>query len=212
MTAGRPWTERDEEHLTSLYKLHQGGLFTIEEIAEKLSRTVGAVRAKIRTLNLAGTLPGFDPPTPRKPKRQGKKTSDLGPAPQRRGRRRPNTKQGKRDYLDGLYVRSSWEANVAQWLNWRVEQGEIVRWEYEIDLFEFPVKRGSKFYTPDFKVWTSETAYHYIEVKGYMDQPSRTKLNRMRIHFPNERVDILGREEYRELEKQFRDKLPNWEG
>lgn len=211
MTAGRPWTERDEQNLTSLYQMHDDGLFTLEEVAERLDRSVPAVRARVKALNLAGTLPGFDPPSP-KAKKAGKKTEDLGPAPQRRGRRRPNTKQGKRDYLDGLYVRSSWEANVAQWLNWRIEHGEILRWEYEIDLFEFPVKRGSKFYTPDFKVWTSESSYYYIEVKGYMDQPSRTKLKRMGIYFPKERVEVLGREEYRELEKQFRDKLPNWEG
>lgn len=211
MTAGTPWTERDEEHLASLYKLHESGLFTIAEVADKLGRSVGAVKARVKALNLSGQLPGFDPPAPKPGKKAGKKTEDIGPAPPRRGRRRPNTRQGKRDYLDGLYVRSSWEANTASWLNWRVENGEIVKWEYEVDLFEFPVKRGSKFYTPDFKVWTSDNSYHYIEVKGYMDQPSRTKLRRMALHFPDERVDVLGREEYRELERNFRDKLPNWE-
>jgi hypothetical protein len=210
VTAGSPWTERDEQYLASLYKMHRDGLFSIDEIASKLDRSTSAVQARVRSLNLAGTLPGFDPPD-QKTVKKGVKTTDIGPAPQRRGRRRPNTRQGKRDYLGGLYVRSSWEANVAQWLNLRIENGEIDRWEYEIDLFEFPVKRGSKFYTPDFKVWVTEKRYHYIEVKGYMDQPSRTKLRRMALHFPQEEVRVVGRTEYREIEREFRHLLPNWE-
>ena len=113
--------------------------------------------------------------------------------------------------LGGLYVRSSWEANYARYLNWLVELGEIHHWEYEPDTFEFPVKRGSKFYTPDFKVWISEDRYEYHETKGWMDQVSKTKIKRMGIHYPDEPLIIIDSVAYRALAKDVKNLVPNWE-
>lgn len=118
---------------------------------------------------------------------------------------------GKRDDLNGLYVRSGWEANWARYLNWQQQYGFIHHWEYEPDTFEFPVKRGSKFYTPDFKVWTSAEAFYYDEVKGYMSPESKTKLKRMARYYPHIQVRLVARERYTAVARQMRGVVPNWE-
>jgi len=110
----------------------------------------------------------------------------------------------------GIYVRSKWEANYARYLNWLQAQGEIDHWEYEPDTFEFPVKRGSRFYTPDFKVFDPDGKYEYHEVKGHMDQKSRTKLKRMAKYHPNERVLVIAKDEMKAIGK-WRRMIPGWE-
>lgn len=57
-----------------------------------------------------------------------------------------------------------------------IANGKISEWMYEPETFEFPVKRGSKFYTPDFKVFMPDGTVEYHEVKGYMDQRSASNV------------------------------------
>ena len=120
-------------------------------------------------------------------------------------------KQGKREDLGGLYVRSSWEANYARYLNWLISIGEIDRWEYEPDEFEFTeIKRGTRFYLPDFKVFIgAEVEYH--EVKGWMDKKSKTKLKRMAKYYPEVRVIVIDGDAYRALARDVKRLVPNWE-
>lgn len=118
---------------------------------------------------------------------------------------------GRRPDLDNRYFRSRWEANYARYLNWLVEQGQIVRWEYEPDTFEFPVKRGNRLYTPDFKVFNNDGTFEYHEVKGWMDPGSITKLKRMRIHHKHIKMVVIDAKYYRALSKQIGDCIPNWE-
>jgi len=119
---------------------------------------------------------------------------------------------GKRDDLDGLYVRSSWEANWARYLNWLKDQGEIEKWEYEPDTFWFDaIKRGNRSYTPDFKVRWADGTVEYHEVKGYMDRASRTKLNRMRKYYPNVMVKIIDKAAYYSVATDVRSFIPEWE-
>lgn len=108
------------------------------------------------------------------------------------------------------YFRSTWESNYARYLNWLIDQGEIARWEYEADTFEFPVKRGSRFYTPDFKVVNPDGTYEYHEIKGWMDAQSATKLKRMAKYYPEEVVVVIGKEEYQAL-KKWRKLIEDWE-
>jgi hypothetical protein len=121
-------------------------------------------------------------------------------------------KQGKRSDLKDLYVRSGWEANYARYLNWLKGRGEIYNWKYEADTFWFEdIKRGVRSYTPDFKIWeTRDSEPYYVEVKGWMDEKSRTKLKRMAKYYPNVRVDLFDAEQYKAL-KQFSRLIPNWE-
>lgn len=122
-----------------------------------------------------------------------------------------NSNGGKRADLDGLYVRSSWEANWARYLNWLVSLGEIASWEYEPDTFEFPVKRGSKFYTPDFKLISHDGSIEYHEVKGYMDRASLTKLARMKRHYPDVKLIVVAARQYHAVAKACRTFIKEWE-
>lgn len=128
--------------------------------------------------------------------------------PQTKGRRGNG---GRREDLQGRYFRSAWEANWARYLNWLIEHGEIESWEYETEQFEFPVKRGSKFYTPDFKVKNKDGSIEYHEVKGYMDQRSQTKLNRMARYFPEIKLILINQDYYYAVARQVALLIPNWE-
>lgn len=121
-------------------------------------------------------------------------------------------KGGKRSDLNDLFVRSSWEANYARYLNWLISIGEIKKWEYEPDTFEFhKIKRGSKFYTPDFKITNNDNSIEYHEVKGWMNQESQTKLNRMQKYYPDIKVVLIDRDAYHGIAKDVKRFIPNWE-
>lgn len=124
----------------------------------------------------------------------------------------PKKRGGKREDLDGLYVRSAWEANYCRYLNWLIEQGEITNWEFEPDTFEFKnIKRGTRFYTPDFKITNPDGSIEYHEIKGWMNQKSRTKLKRMAKYYPDVKVIVIDSEAYHALAKDVRGFIPNWE-
>lgn len=112
----------------------------------------------------------------------------------------------------GIYVRSTWEANVARYLNFLKEKGSISKWEYEPDTFWFEnIKRGTRSYTPDFKIWDKEDSEpYYWEVKGYMDAKSKTKLKRMAKYYPDIKVKIVGEKEYKAI-SELKRAIPNWE-
>lgn len=118
---------------------------------------------------------------------------------------------GRRSDLGDQYFRSSWEANYARYLTFLEKLGEIDRWEYEPDTFEFHgIKRGTRFYTPDFKVW-EDGEFEYFEIKGYMDAKSRTKLKRMGKYHPDVKINLIGADEYRALARDVEPLIPGWE-
>ncbi len=121
-------------------------------------------------------------------------------------------KGGKRSDLNNRYFRSSWEANYARYLNYLISQKKIVRWEYEPDTFEFHgIKKGTRFYTPDFKVYLSDSAYEYHEVKGWMDSKSITRHKRMSKHYPEIKVVILDKIWFRKNGAVLSALIPAWE-
>lgn len=122
------------------------------------------------------------------------------------------TKGGRREDLDNRYFRSMWEANYARYLNWLVDQGEIQSWEYEADTFVFHGEtRGAIAYRPDFKVTERDGEVVYHEVKGWMDGPSKTRLKRMKKHYPEVKVIVIGEDEYKAIRK-WKGVIPEWEG
>jgi len=119
---------------------------------------------------------------------------------------------GKRDDLGGLFVRSSWEANYARYLNWLQQIGEIVSWEYEPDTYWFEeIKQGTRSYTPDFKIHLKDGSFEYHEVKGWMDQKSKTKLKRMEKYYPNTKIVLIDKEAYYSLQRDVKNLIDNWE-
>lgn len=121
--------------------------------------------------------------------------------------------QGRRSDLGGLFVRSSWEANYARYLNWLVSKNKIYRWEYEPDTFWFlEIKRGVRSYKPDFKIWDEiNSVPYYVEVKGWMDKKSKTKLSRMEKYYPEVRVDVVDQKEYNAIKRQICKVIECWE-
>jgi hypothetical protein len=118
---------------------------------------------------------------------------------------------GCRADLEGKYFRSGWEANYARILNLQVERGEISRWEYEPDTFEFPVTDRPRSYTPDFKVWELSGRHRYDEIKGWMDQRSLIKHRRMEEFHPNVRIRIIDQKVYVRLQAVFSPIIAEWE-
>lgn len=85
-----------------------------------------------------------------------------------------------------IYVRSSWEANICRYLIWLKGKNKIKDWAYEAETFEFPLKRGTRFYSPDFKIIENDGSVSYWEVKGLMDSESKTRLKRFKKYHPKE--------------------------
>lgn len=115
------------------------------------------------------------------------------------------TKSGKRTDLNNVFFRSSWEANMARYYNY-----VGIRWMFEPKTFIFSdIKRGCVSYTPDFYLPDEN---RWVEVKGWMDEKSATKLKRFEKFYPIEysRLELITRKEYREFEK-FGRIIPGWE-
>lgn len=112
---------------------------------------------------------------------------------------------GKRKDLNDTYFRSTWEANMARYYNF-----VGIKWEYEPRTFIFEtIKRGSVSYTPDFYLPEED---RWVEVKGWMDEKSKTKLKRFEKYYPDEykKLEIIGESEYREFAK-YKRLIKNWE-
>lgn len=88
-----------------------------------------------------------------------------------------HTNTGFRDDI-GQSFRSSWESNVC-----RVFIAHGIRYQFEPMKFEYPVKRGNKSYVPDFFLPDTN---EWLEVKGYLDPNSKTKLKRFKKYYPDE--------------------------
>jgi len=132
---------------------------------------------------------------------------------------------GKRKDLDGQYFRSAWEANYARYLNYIGE-----KWEYEPIEFEFKeIKRGTRFYTPDFYLPDSDK---FIEIKGWFRKKDKTKLKRLKKYYPEQfkklilviedafkgeqakfahKIGIEKIESYKEIENKLGGLIENWE-
>lgn len=109
---------------------------------------------------------------------------------------------GRREDLDGRFFRSLWEANYARYLKFLLDNGQIEKWEYEVHTFTFEgISRGCRTYTPDFKLTHRDGAVEWHEVKGWLDQKSRTRLERMKRYFPEEKVIVIDTEWFRQASR-----------
>ena len=122
-----------------------------------------------------------------------------------------HVKRGRAPDLGNRFFRSRVEKNYARYLNFLVHYKKISKWEYEPDEFEFPVKRGTRFYLPDFKIWNNDGTIEYHETKGYFDQKSRTKLARMKLYYPQIKVVLINSQTYNNIAKAVSKLIPTWE-
>ena len=126
------------------------------------------------------------------------------------------SKQGRREDLNNQFFRSNYEANYARYLNFLVStksEPVIVKWQYEPDTFEFKkIKRGSRFYTPDFKVHFQDGHVEYHEVKGWDYPKGITQRKRFAKYYPHLKLLVVDGDFFKEMKRKGVDKLiPNWE-
>ena len=90
--------------------------------------------------------------------------------------------------------------------------GAIVSWEHEPVTFWFEkIKRGVRSYKPDFRIVEEGKEPYFIEVKGWMDPQSKTKLKRMRIYHPGVIVDVIDSKRYAVIKRQLQNVVAGWE-
>lgn len=110
------------------------------------------------------------------------------------------------------YYRSRWEANYARYLQWLKDKHEILDWQHEAETFWFDgIKRGCMSYLPDFKVTELSGSVAYHEVKGWMDERSKTKIKRMAKYHPNVRLIIIDSKVYNGISKAMKSVIKDWE-
>ncbi len=106
---------------------------------------------------------------------------------------------GHRDDLD-MYFRSRWEANFA-----RVMKFQGRTWEYEPRSFQLDETTS---YTPDFLV----DGTTYYELKGRWYDGHAEKVAKFREKHPELSFVLIEEREYRELSKQYKMQISEWEG
>lgn len=82
------------------------------------------------------------------------------------------------------FMRSKMEANCARYYKYF-----NIGYCYEYEEFEFKkIKRGTRFYLPDFYLYDSQTLefLKLIEVKGWFRKTDKTKLKRFKKYYPEE--------------------------
>lgn len=104
------------------------------------------------------------------------------------------------------YFRSSWEANIARILNYL-----CIEWKYEYKRFNFSEeKEGVLSYQPDFYL----PKYNkWIEVKGWMDDKSKLRLELFKKYYPNDSSNLIliDEKKYNVISKQYSKLIDNWE-
>lgn len=210
---------------------YEAGMST-NDIAEKYNISKGTVyglfkKFKIKTRTLGESLEeffktekGFSAIKRRLKTMQSKYgTTCLGGGQAGRGK----LKSGYKEDI-GVAVRSGWEGNVLRWMTFLKK-----RWDYEPRVFYFEqIKRGTVAYTPDIYLPDEDI---WVEVKGYLRPQDKTKLRRFKKYYPEEfskvrtvpgsaRTDaakffkemgIPVYAYYNDLNKKYKDVIPNWE-
>jgi len=108
------------------------------------------------------------------------------------------------------YYRSKAEANYARYLEWLKQNNQIIDWKHEPHEFWFEqIKRGVRSYKPDFLVTENDNAKVWHEVKGWLDPKSITKLNRMRIYYPQEKIVVIRQKDVTNIRRKI--VIEGWE-
>lgn len=110
------------------------------------------------------------------------------------------------------YFRSLWEIRYAQWLQYQKEREWIYDWDYEPKTFWFEgIKRGCVSYKPDFQVFIEKRSWFWIEVKGWMDPKSLTKIKRFMKYFPEEEIRVVDSKFFKTNNAKLRCIIKDWE-
>lgn len=90
------------------------------------------------------------------------------------------------------FFKSSWEIAYAKFLEWLKNDKQILDWHYEPEIFTFEeIKKGTKYYCPDFRLKLLSGSFEFHEVKGYMDAKSKIKLKRFVKYYPKISIKLV---------------------
>ena len=110
------------------------------------------------------------------------------------------------------YFRSKWESNYARYLEFLKVQKQILDWDHECEVFWFEgIKRGCVSYLPDYKVTELNGSFTYHEVKGWMDDRSKTKIRRMSIYHPSVILKIIDAKWFKANNRTLTSIIYGWE-
>lgn len=101
-----------------------------------------------------------------------------------------------------FFARSTWEANIACYLEFLKQNKLILDWFHEPECFYFTgIKRGVVSYLPDFKVIPLVGIAEFWEIKGFMDSRSKTKISRFKKYYPFYKFVLIDKKRYYEIAK-----------
>jgi hypothetical protein len=110
------------------------------------------------------------------------------------------------------YFRSKWEFNYGAYLQWQKEKSYIKEWQHEPKTFWYEgIKRGTNNYKPDFRVDLLDGSHYWVEVKGYMDAKSQTKIKRFKSYFPDEEIRVIDKSWFKKNNEKMRIIVKGWE-
>jgi len=111
-----------------------------------------------------------------------------------------------------IYARSRWEANYARYLEFLKKHNQLAEWEHEPETFWFEkIKRGCRSYLPDFRVTHIAGNIEYHEVKGWMDDRSKTKIRRMAKYHPAVTLIVRDSTWFKANRLRLRGLITGWE-
>lgn len=114
--------------------------------------------------------------------------------------------------IDGIYYvfKSSWEYDIALYLNLLKSKGYIDKWEYESEIFKFDYDgKGVRSYKPDFIIYKRSNKY-YIEVKGWQDNKYKIKKDLMEKYYPSVNIIYIKEEQYKSISDKYSTVIPGW--
>ena len=110
------------------------------------------------------------------------------------------------------YFRSIWENNYARYLQFLKDHKQIKDWKHEPLTFWFEeIKRGVRSYLPDFMVIENDDRGYWVEVKGYYDSKSLTKIKRFRKYYPQHELRLIDKKWFAQNGKKLHSLIPGWE-
>ena len=115
----------------------------------------------------------------------------------------PKASRGKSgirlDIDESICFYSTWEANIA-----RVFNLLDINWHYAPTVFDL----GDHTYRPDFYLPSDSL---YIEVKNFMNEYSFNRDKLFREKYPNIRLDVISKKEYKAIEANYKPLIEPWE-
>lgn len=83
---------------------------------------------------------------------------------------------------DDIHFKSSWEINVAKFLN-----ENNINWKYENISYSLDDVRS---YTPDFSIYENDVLKKHIEVKGYWRKENKEKFEEFLNKYPDIIIEV----------------------